>query len=116
MSTENITVEYTNVKPSEVRKFARDKGYEVKGNGRFAQSVVKAFNKGRKGHQRYDDSKVYAPHVTVTVKPKGKPPVRRTYPAPVLRAEMAAAGLVSPTSRGRIPTEKAKAYVLSTLS
>lgn len=116
MSTSTKQVEFTSVKPSEVRAFARVNGIEVGGNGRFSQPLIKAFNKGRKAHQRYSDKKVYAPHVTVTVKPQGKPPVRKTYPAPVLRAAMAEAGLVSPTSRGRIPTEKAKAFVLSTLS
>lgn len=112
----NKTVEYTSVHPSVVRAFAVEKGEQVGERGRYSEALVKAFNKGKRGHARYDESKTYAPHVTVTVKPKGKPPVRKTFAAPVLRAEMAAAGLVSPTSRGRIPSQKAKDYVLSTLS
>jgi hypothetical protein len=109
------TVEFTSVHPDAIRKFAKDNGIPVGSRGRYSETLVKAFNKGKRGAARYDESKVYAPHVTVTVKPKGKPPVRKTFAAPVLRAEMAAAGLVSPTSRGRIPSQKAKEYVLSTL-
>lgn len=109
------TVEFTSVHPSAVRKFAEDHGIPVGGRGRFSEALVKEFNKGKRGHARYDESKTYAPHVTVTVKPQGKPPVRKTYAAPALRAEMAKAGLVSATSRGRIPSQKAKEYVLSTL-
>ena len=109
------TVEFTSVHPDAVRQFAKDNGIAVGTRGRYSEELKRAFNKGKRGHARYDESKVYAPHVTVTVKPKGKPPVRKTYAAPVLRAEMAKAGLVSPTSRGRIPSQKAKEFVLSTL-
>lgn len=110
------TVEFTSVHPSAVRAFAKEHGIPVGSKGRFSEALVKAFNKGKRGHARYDESLTYAPSVTVTVKPKGKPPVRKTFAAPALRAEMAKAGLVSPTSRGRIPSQKAKEYVLSTLS
>jgi 2'-5' RNA ligase len=110
------TVEFTSVHPDTVREFARANGIAVGSRGRYSEELKKAFNKGKRGHARYDESKVYAPHVTVTVKPKGKPPVRKTFAAPVLRAEMAAAGLVGAKSRGRIPSQKAKEYVLSTLA
>lgn len=109
------TVEFTTVPTSAVRKFAKDNGIPVGSKGRFSEALVKAYNKGKRANQRYNEHAVSAPHITITVKPKGKPPVRRTFPTQVLRAEMAAAGLINPGSRGRLPLAKAKEYVLSTL-
>lgn len=108
------TVTYTSVNPESVRKFAKENGLAVGSRGLFSAEVQKAFNKGKRKGQKYDPHAVYVPHVTVTAKVKGKPPVRRTIPVPVIREAAKAAG-VTVGARGRVPESVAKAYVLGTL-
>jgi len=110
----NTTVQYTSVNPESVRKFAKDNGLAVGSRGLFSAAVQKAYNKGKKKDKQYNPSAVYVPHVTVTAKAPGKPPVRRTIPVPVIREAAEAAG-VTVGKRGRVPESVAKAYVLGTL-
>jgi len=114
MSNTTPAVEYTAVKPSEVRAFAKANGIPVGSKGRFSQSLVDAFNKGKRGPKRYNETLDFAPHVLCVGKVKGRPPVRKVVAVPVLRAAALAAG--EPIGeRGRIPaTVKAK-YAVGTL-
>ena len=104
-----MTTQYTAVKPSEVRTFARENGLTVGTRGKFSDEVTKRFNKGRKGPKRYDPSVPYAPHVTCVGKVKGRPPVRKTVAVPVLREEAAKHG-VNIGARGRISEQVKVAY------
>lgn len=109
------TVEYTAVKPSEVRAFAKEHGIPVGSKGRFNADLIAQFNKGKRGPHRYDETKDYAPHVVCVGKVKGKPPVRKVVPVPALRAAAVAAG-VQIGERGRIPAEVKAAYATGTLN
>jgi hypothetical protein len=108
------TVEFTSVKPSEVRAFAKEHNIPVGSKGRFNADLIAAFNKGKRGPKRYDETKDYAPHVLCVGKVKGKPPVRKVVAVPVLRA--AALAAKAPIGeRGRIPEEVKAAYATGTL-
>lgn len=111
----NPTVQFTAVKPSEVRAFAKANGLPVGSRGKFSQAVISAFNKGRRGPKRYDQSVPYAPHVECVGKVKGRPPIRKVVAVPVLRAAAAEAG-VQIGERGRIPSQVKAAYATGTLS
>ena len=115
MSESTKSVEYTSVKPEAVRKFAVDNGIPVGSRGRFSEDLKAKFNKGKRGPARYDESKVYAPHVQCVGKVKGRPPVKKTVAVPVLRAAAEAAG-VKIGERGRIPSKVKAAYATGTLS
>jgi hypothetical protein len=109
------TVEFTTVKPSEVRAFAEAAGLVKPGQrGLLPEAAIKAFNKGKKKDKQYDPHKHFAPTVVCVGKVKGRPPVRKTVAVPVLRAAAAAAG-VKIGERGRIPAEVKTAYALGTL-
>lgn len=114
MSNSTPTVQFTAVKPGEVRAFARANGIPVGSKGRFNSDLIKAFNKGKRGPKRYDETLDYAPHVLCVGKVKGKPPVRKVVAVPVLRA--AALAAKAPIGeRGRIPANVKAAYVTGTL-
>ena len=113
-NTTSPAVQYTSVKPSEVRAFAKANGIPVGSKGRFNSDLIAQFNKGRRGPKRYDETLDYAPHVVCVGKVKGKPPVRKTVAVPVLRA--AAVAAKAPIGeRGRIPANVKAAYATGTL-
>ena|SRR6187431_134481 len=113
-NTTSPAVQFTAVKPSEVRAFARANGLPVGDRGRFNAETIKAFNKGRKGPKRYNETLDYAPHVLCVGKVKGRPPVRKVVAVPVLRA--AALAAKAPIGeRGRIPANVKAAYATGTL-
>jgi hypothetical protein len=97
--------------PAEVRAFARAQGLPVGKRGRFAPSLVKAFNDA--SPVKYVEAgHVPAREVTVTAANHRKV-TRRVNPAQV-RAAAKAAG-IEVGARGRLPREVINRFVLGTL-
>lgn len=97
--------------PAEVRAFARAQGLPVGTRGRFAPSLVKAFNDQSKV-KYVEAGHIPAREVTVTAANHRKV-TRRVSPAQV-RAAARAAG-VEVGDRGRLPREIVEKFVLGTL-
>lgn len=96
---------------AEVRAFARANGIEVGKRGRFAPSLVEAFN------AQAETPYVEAGHVhtvTVTAKSKNHRTVTRNVSPAAVRAAAKAAG-VEVGKQGRLPRSLMEAYVLGTL-
>ena len=96
---------------AEVRAFARAQGITVGKRGRFAPTLVKAFNDANPV-KYVEAGHVPAREVTVTAANHRKV-IRRVNPAQV-RAAARAAG-VEVGERGRLPREVVEKFVLGTL-
>lgn len=97
--------------PAEVRAFARAQGIAVGSRGRFAPTLVKAFNDAN-SVKYVEAGHIPAREVTVTAANNRKV-TRRVNPAQV-RAAAKAAG-VEVGERGRLPREVIEKFVLGTL-
>jgi hypothetical protein len=97
--------------PAEVRAFARAQGIPVGKRGRFAPSLVKAFNDQSKV-KYVEAGYVKAREVTVTAANHRKV-TRRVSPAEVRAAARAAN--ISVGDRGRLPQSVIESYILGTL-
>lgn len=98
-------------RPSEVRAFARANGIEVGERGRFAPSLVKAFNDAS------DVKYVEGGHVhsvTVTAKSKNHRKITRQVNPAEVRAAAKAAG-IEVGDRGRLSRDLFERFVLGTL-
>lgn len=107
----------TAASPADVRLWARESGLTVGGRGRFAPSLVDAFNKAHGGKggssMRYTEA-TFSPVEKVTVRVEGKrAPVTRNIDLKAARKFAVEQGLSSPTARGPLSAAVKSAYAVS---
>lgn len=101
------------VTAAEVRAWGQSNGFpsEDGTRGRLSNSLVTAFNKGRKGANRYVPGAA-VPTRTITVKPAKGRSVKRTYNPSEVRAALVAAGKIT-AGKGRMPEALVREHLLN---